>query len=64
MNNTIIIGYDGSPDARTALTWALDEAARTLAPAEIVYADQWPIWEPAASLVYWASLPSRRRPAT
>jgi nucleotide-binding universal stress UspA family protein len=50
VNNTIIVGYDGSPDARTALTWALDEAARTVAPAEIIYADQWPIWEPAASM--------------
>ncbi|MDI6105871.1 universal stress protein [Actinoplanes sp. NEAU-A12] len=50
MNNTIVIGYDGSPDAHTALTWALDEAARTAAPAEIVYADEWPLWAPAASM--------------
>jgi nucleotide-binding universal stress UspA family protein len=50
VNNTIIIGYDGTSDSRAALTWALNEGARTLTPAEIVYADQWPVWEPAASL--------------
>ncbi|BBH68050.1 universal stress protein [Actinoplanes sp. OR16] len=49
MNQKIIIGYDGSPDSRAALNWALDEATRTGMPAEIVYADDWPYWAgPAA----------------
>ncbi|MFF0373977.1 universal stress protein [Actinoplanes missouriensis] len=44
MNQKIIIGYDGSTGSREALDWALDEAARTGSPAEIVYADDWPYW--------------------
>ncbi|BCY09405.1 universal stress protein [Actinoplanes sp. L3-i22] len=47
----IVIGYDGSSTARAALTWALDEADRTGAAAELVYADEWPVWAPAASMV-------------
>ncbi|GIF12872.1 universal stress protein [Actinoplanes teichomyceticus] len=47
----IVIGFDGSPAARAALMWALDEASRTNTPAELVYADEWPIWAPAASVV-------------
>jgi nucleotide-binding universal stress UspA family protein len=31
----IIVGYDGSAGARSALRWALDEAARTGAPVEL-----------------------------
>ncbi|GIF13931.1 universal stress protein [Actinoplanes teichomyceticus] len=50
MTRKIIVGYDGSPDARRALTWALDEAARTGVPTELLYADEWPLWAPAASL--------------
>ncbi|BCJ68819.1 universal stress protein [Polymorphospora rubra] len=34
----IVVGYDGSPGARTALRWALDEAARTGAPVHPTYA--------------------------
>jgi nucleotide-binding universal stress UspA family protein len=52
MNRTkIVIGFDGSLAAQIALTWGLDEASRTGAPAEVVYADEWPIWAPAASMV-------------
>ncbi|GIF13877.1 universal stress protein [Actinoplanes teichomyceticus] len=40
----IIIGYDGSSDARAAADWALDEAQRTGLPVEFVYADEWPFW--------------------
>jgi len=50
VKNTIILGYDGSSDSRTALTWALDEAARTGTPVEILYADEWPLWAPASSM--------------
>ncbi|GLY08173.1 universal stress protein [Actinoplanes sp. NBRC 101535] len=38
-----MIGYDGSPGARAAFGWALDEAERAGAPAELVQADQWPL---------------------
>ncbi|HET6529448.1 MAG TPA: universal stress protein, partial [Actinoplanes sp.] len=31
----IIVGYDGSAGARSALRWALDEAVRTGAPVEL-----------------------------
>jgi nucleotide-binding universal stress UspA family protein len=34
----IVIGYDRSIDAQAAAVWALDEAARTGAPAEFFYA--------------------------
>jgi len=47
----IIIGYDRSPDAEAAARWALDEAARTGAPVEFVYAYEWPTWLPSASMV-------------
>jgi nucleotide-binding universal stress UspA family protein len=47
----IVIGFDGSPAAQLALDWALDEANRTGVPAELVYADEWPVWAPAASMV-------------
>ncbi|WIM92941.1 universal stress protein [Actinoplanes oblitus] len=47
----IVIGYDGSPAAEAALTWALDEADRTGMRAELVYADEYPAWAPAASMV-------------
>ncbi|MFC7530085.1 universal stress protein [Actinoplanes sp. GCM10030250] len=51
MNNKIIVGYDGSSYAHNTLSWALDEAARTGASVELVYADEWPILAPAASMV-------------
>ncbi|GGM77229.1 universal stress protein [Dactylosporangium sucinum] len=40
----IVVGYDGSVEARDAVDWAADEAARTGAPLRIVYAYQlaWP----------------------
>ncbi|GAA2673557.1 universal stress protein [Actinoplanes palleronii] len=47
----IVVGFDGSPAAGVALTWALDEADRTGAHAALVYADEWPFWAPAASMV-------------
>ncbi|MET0424725.1 MAG: universal stress protein [Actinoplanes sp.] len=47
----IIVGYDGSPDARAAVGWALDEAARTGAPVEFFYAYEWPSWAPAAATI-------------
>jgi nucleotide-binding universal stress UspA family protein len=47
----IVVGYDRSPEARAAGAWALDEAARTGALVEFLYAYEWPIWAPAASMV-------------
>jgi nucleotide-binding universal stress UspA family protein len=47
----IIVGYDGSSFSQAALAWALDEAARTAAPVELVYADEWQVLAPAARLV-------------
>jgi nucleotide-binding universal stress UspA family protein len=47
----IIVGYDRSPDAEAAARWALDEAARTGAPVEFLYAYEWPTWLPGASTV-------------
>jgi nucleotide-binding universal stress UspA family protein len=38
----IVIGYDGSPGAERALSWALAEAARTHAEVELTYAWMWP----------------------
>jgi nucleotide-binding universal stress UspA family protein len=49
--NRIIVGYDRSTDARIATVWALDEAARTGAMVEFLYAYEWPTWMPAASMV-------------
>ncbi|MFI1996634.1 universal stress protein [Actinoplanes sp. NPDC020271] len=46
MLRKIIVGYDGSPPAAAALAWALDEAERTLAPVELLYADEYPVWTP------------------
>ncbi|MEU8239011.1 universal stress protein [Actinoplanes missouriensis] len=51
MNNNIIVGYDGSPSAHAATTWALEEATRTGAAVELLYADRYPLWQPAASMV-------------
>jgi nucleotide-binding universal stress UspA family protein len=47
----IVVGYDGSSYSNAALDWALDEAARTSAPLELVYADEWPLIAPAADMV-------------
>ncbi|GAB1640351.1 universal stress protein [Krasilnikovia sp. MM14-A1259] len=47
----IVVGYDGSPDARAAAHWALDEAARTGAPLQFCCAYEWPTWSPAAATV-------------
>lgn len=47
----IIVGYDRSPDAKAAAAWALDEATRTGNPVEFLYAYEWPVWQPAASMV-------------
>jgi nucleotide-binding universal stress UspA family protein len=37
----ILVGYDGSPDATTALAWALDEAGRTGQPVRLAYVFEW-----------------------
>lgn len=37
----IVVGFDGSPHARLALRWAVDEAARLKAPLAIVYVIHW-----------------------
>ncbi|MBM2620628.1 universal stress protein [Actinoplanes sp. LDG1-06] len=47
----ITVGYDRSPDAKAAARWALDEALRTGAPVEFLYAYEWPTWLPATSTV-------------
>jgi len=47
----IVVGYDGSHDARKALQWALGEAARTDAAVDVVYVWRWPEYLPASSLV-------------
>jgi nucleotide-binding universal stress UspA family protein len=46
----IIVGYDLSADAKNAARWALDEADRTGAAVELLFAFEWPLWAPAASL--------------
>ncbi|WIM92964.1 universal stress protein [Actinoplanes oblitus] len=46
MLRKIIVGYDGSPAAVHALTWALDEADRTRTPVELLHADERPVWTP------------------
>ena len=38
----IIVGYDTSPESRAAGEWALDEAKRTGASVEFLYAYEWP----------------------
>lgn len=52
----IVVGYDGSRQAHTALTWALDQAASTGTPVELVYASEWPVYIAAASMVPATSL--------
>lgn len=47
----IVVGYDHSDAARLAAAWALDEAARTGAPVEFLYAHEVVGWMPAASMV-------------
>ncbi|NMO57288.1 universal stress protein [Actinoplanes sp. TBRC 11911] len=47
----IVVGYDRSVEAKLAAAWALDEAARTGAAVEFLYAYEWPEWLPAASMV-------------
>jgi nucleotide-binding universal stress UspA family protein len=47
----IVVGYDGSPDARKAARWALDEARRTDATVELLYAYEWPSYVPAAAMM-------------
>lgn len=47
----IVVGFDGSPDARKAARWALDEAQRTDAPVELLYAYEWPSYVPAAAMM-------------
>ncbi|MEV6350757.1 universal stress protein [Actinoplanes sp. NPDC051851] len=50
-NQRIVVGYDGSPEARKAARWALDEAERSGAPVELVYAYEWPSYVPAAAMM-------------
>jgi nucleotide-binding universal stress UspA family protein len=49
--NTVVVGYDGSPDAEQAARWALREAERVHAAVEFVYAWAWPSYLPAAPMV-------------
>ncbi|HEU4422657.1 MAG TPA: universal stress protein [Pilimelia sp.] len=35
---SVVVGFDGSPSAHTALCWAMDEATRHGAPVRLVYA--------------------------
>ncbi|MER7165897.1 universal stress protein [Micromonospora sp. NPDC000207] len=37
----IVVGYDGSADARVALDWALDEATRSGRPVRLAYVFEW-----------------------
>ncbi|MEV6305600.1 universal stress protein [Actinoplanes sp. NPDC051861] len=46
----IIVGYDSSPWSEAALTWAADEAGRTGAPLQLVYADESPVNDAAGTL--------------
>ncbi|WP_164842714.1 universal stress protein [Actinoplanes solisilvae] len=46
---TIVVGYDRSVGARSAAAWALDEAARTGASVDFIYAYEWPTWAPATA---------------
>ncbi|MDQ7910420.1 universal stress protein [Phytohabitans sp. ZYX-F-186] len=39
--HSIVVGYDASPDAESALEWALDEGARTGTAVTLVYAVEW-----------------------
>lgn len=41
MNEEILVGYDGSPDAAVALNWALDEAGRSGRPVRLAYVFEW-----------------------
>ena len=50
-SSKIVVGYDGSPAARKAALWALDEAQRTDAPVELLYAYEWPSYVPAAAMM-------------
>ncbi|MEU4689961.1 universal stress protein [Actinoplanes sp. NPDC023714] len=47
VHKKIIVGYDGSSCARTALDWALREASRTAEAVELVHADERPASAPA-----------------
>ncbi len=47
----IIVGYDRSDESQAAAAWALDEAGRSGAEVEFLYAYQWPLWAPAVSTV-------------
>ncbi|SCL31627.1 Nucleotide-binding universal stress protein, UspA family [Micromonospora nigra] len=40
-SDEILVGYDGSPDAATALRWALDEAGRSARPVRLAYVFEW-----------------------
>ncbi|GIE29738.1 universal stress protein [Actinoplanes italicus] len=51
MQKKIIVGYDGSPGSHAATAWALEEAERAEAPVELLYADEWPVYAPAASMM-------------
>ncbi|WP_164842799.1 universal stress protein [Actinoplanes solisilvae] len=47
----IVVGYDGSQDARRALRWGFREAVRTGAEVDMVYVWRWPDYLPAASMI-------------
>jgi nucleotide-binding universal stress UspA family protein len=50
-HRTVVVGYDGSPEAHRAARWALDEAARTGAPVEFCHAFEWAAYLPPMAVV-------------
>ncbi|MFG1605219.1 universal stress protein [Actinoplanes sp. NPDC049265] len=61
--NRIVVGYDASPPSDRALAWALDEAARTGATVDLVYALAFPAYAPAVYIVpgtvAWPDVPTK-----
>jgi nucleotide-binding universal stress UspA family protein len=53
----IIVGYEKSAAAKAAVGWALDEAARTGATVDFLYAIEWPTWASASDTM--STPPSR-----
>jgi nucleotide-binding universal stress UspA family protein len=50
-DNRVVVGYDGTPGAEHALSWAMREARRLGARVELVYALFRPAYVPAAFMV-------------
>lgn len=59
----ILVGYDGSPESRAALWWALDEGVRTGDPVQLVYVFEWfavRSWAGPGSEAAWPDEAARR----